>query len=239
MAGIANMLLGAGLAGATWMAPQASEIVDRLPTWVKTSLIDNEAGLAAGAVIAGVGFVQMGLGWMGQVAKAIRRGPRATDEKVIDVLFVRAAAAMAAADGHAAEAEVEMVRAMALRFRGVPVAPSRAKAAIAAAKKDAKPLLHDLRKEAKSMPEHAKEQIVQGALWIAMADLSRDPAESKLMGDFADALALRRERLETIKASMEKAAASLVQAVAVTPAAPDEPDEAEPVVRPSQVSEPG
>lgn len=227
MAGIANMVIGAGAAAATWAIPKyAPQLMEQLPELLVSRALDNDAGLIAGGAVAGLGVTQMMFGWIGQGMKALQRGPRTTDEKLVDQLFVRTTAAMAVADGHASEAEIEMVRAMALRFRGVTVAPARARAAIDAAEKSTRTLLKDLHKEAGAMPEHDKEQIVQGALWISMADLARDPGETKFLVEIAEALQLPPGRLEAMKQSLERAATSLVQAAATTPAI-------EPVMRPT------
>ncbi len=235
MAGIANMMIGAGLAGATWYAPQyPDQVAAYVPEVAQTHLIDNNAGLIVGAILVGLGVIQMLFGWMGEAAKAAKQGPRTSDEKVIDRLFLEATTAMAAADGFVADAEVEMVRSMNLRFRSVDVPASRVKSTLKRLGGDSRGLLRELKSHSRGIPEPAKEQFIQAALWISMSDLGRSEKESQLLKDVADAVDLPHVRIDAMKKSLERAAGSLVAAAAGTPSPAGEVD---PLSRPLSPAE--
>lgn len=232
MAGFANMIIGGGLAAGAWaLATFPVTLPDRLTAaqpaldWVMRNGVETGAGLWAGAAVAAIGFIQLLVSSLGAAASAVRTGPKTADARTVDAVFLRVTAAMAGADGRAAKEEVAMFRALALRFRGIEIPAARAKTLIGAAGADVKRLIGDVRREAKGIPDEAKDQIVCAALWIALSDLHRHGHELKLLDDVANAIDLAPTRLEAAKSNVEAAARTLVAAAAQGPAG-------EPVVRP-------
>lgn len=143
-----------------------------------------------------------------------KKKPNAAQRERIDDLFLRATAAMVAADERIGADEIDMLTSLAVKFRSRDVSRELALKKAKAARRDRGKLLGDLRAEQELMSEEDKEQMLRACLWIAMADLQQDERELALLKEISEALALAPEKAGAIQASLSNAARALVAAAA-------------------------
>lgn len=213
MAGIFNMALGAGAAGAAWGVPEfAPEALSYVPTLVHTYGLETNAMLYSGVALVGVGMAQMTFGWLGEAVKAAKAGPRSRTDRDLDSLFLSTVSAMVAADALVTDTEIAMVVTMCMRFRGFEPSVVRVRKRIAAMGGDVDGVLVQLRREAIAIPDAVKDQLIQAGVWVCFADLGHAKLPVRFLGQLGEALAMAPDRVSGLKTSMEQAAAGLVLA---------------------------